>query len=192
MAGGKRGPVSGGGFREQLSVPWWAHPVVLAVSVVLGLESAFLAGGVGDQAVLRQGAVVVVFAALGELVVWRYGSRIVEVTGGPAGTVRAGSWRLPVSRVRAVAVLDAAATKRELRNGDEAVYRCTRSWVPTAVLLDVDDPDDQPLWLVSTRHPHLLAAALADAAQEQVDTHAAAGPAQQAGSPSWTRTPGDC
>lgn len=183
--------MSGSSFREKLSAPWWGHPVVFAVSVVLGLESAFLAGGVGDQAVLRQGAVVVVFAVLGELVVWRYGSRVVEVTGGPAGTVRAGNWQLPVSRVRAVAVLDAAATRRELRNGDEAVYRCTRSWVPTAVLLDVDDPDDLPLWLVSTRHPHLLAAALADAAQAHVDAHAETGSGGRAGSAPWIRTPGD-
>ncbi len=153
-----RDPVRPDGFREQLSVPWWAHPVVVAVSIVIGLESSFLAGGL-----LAQFWVVLGFAIAGELVVGRYGSRIVEVSG---GAIRAGRWRLPIARVRAVAVLDAEETRRALRQRNDALYRCTRSWIPTAVLLDVDDPDDLPYWLVSTRHPYLLAAALADAAQD--------------------------
>ncbi len=142
-------------FRERLSAPWWAHPVVIAVAVIVALESSFLAGGLAAQ-----GVVVVVFAVAGELLVWRYGSRLVEVSD---GYVRAGRFRLPVAQVRAIAVLSPDETRVELRSGDDNVYRCTRSWVPAAVLLDVDDPDDAPLWLVSTRDPQAFAAALADA-----------------------------
>jgi hypothetical protein len=167
------GPITPRGYRERLTTPWWAHPVVVALAVVVALESSFLAGGLTGQLV-----VVVAFGVAGELVVWRYGSRLVEVEN---GRVRAGGWRLPVRQVRAVAVLDAAATRTEMRRGDATVYRCTRSWIPTAVMLEVDDPDDLPMWLVSTRHPHLLAAALADAAQVA---------AAAAGSPAWTPTPG--
>jgi hypothetical protein len=149
------------------------------MSVVIALESSFLAGGVRAQAV-----VVLIFAIAGELIVWRYGSRVIEVSD---GRFRAGSWRLPIGQVRAVALLDEAATRRELHSGDDQVYRCTRGWVHTALLLQVDDPDDMPLWLVSTRHPHLLAAALADAAES---ASAAAGADPAAGSPAWTPSPG--
>lgn len=154
-------------YRERLTAPWWGHPAVVVFAVILGLESSFLAGGLRAQLV-----VVLAFAVAGELLVWRYGSRVVEVS---SGHVRAGGWRLPITAVRAVAVLDAAATRREMRRADTEVYRCTRSWVPTAVMLHVEDPDDLPLWLVSTRHPQQLAAALAAAAA--------------AGSPAWTPTP---
>lgn len=152
-----RGPVDGDGYAERLSAPWWAHPVVVAVAVVFGLESSFLAVTLWGQILVLLG-----FAVAGELLVWRYGSRWVEVRD---GAVRAGSWRLPISRVRGVAVLDATKTRAEMRRRDEEVYRCTRSWIPQTVMLQVDDPEDLPYWLVSTRHPHLFAAALADAAE---------------------------
>jgi hypothetical protein len=129
--------------------------VVVAVAIIIALESSFLAGGLAAQ-----GVIVLAFAIAGELLVWRYGSRLVEVSD---GYVRAGRFRLPIAQVRAVAVLSPDETRVELRSGDENVYRCTRSWVPTSVLLDVDDPDDASLWLVSTRDPQALAAALADA-----------------------------
>lgn len=164
-----------GCYRERLTAPWWAHPTVFATAVILALESSFLAGGFWAQLV-----VVAAFVVAGELLVWRYGSRRVEVAD---GHVRAGSWQLPIGQVRAVAVLDAAATRREMRRVDEEVYRCTRSWVRTALMLHVDDPEDLPLWLVSTRHPQQLAAALADAA-------AAEGSTTAAGSTAWTPTPG--
>ncbi len=150
-------------FHERLSCPWWAHPVVISVAILVALESSFLAGGLAAQ-----GVVVLVFAVGGELLVWRYGSRIVEVSD---GYVRAGRFRLRVAQVRAVATLGAEETRRELRSGDENVYRCTRSWVSGSVMLDVDDPGEAPLWLVSTRHPDRLAAALADAALLETQDH---------------------
>ncbi|HEY5335566.1 MAG TPA: DUF3093 family protein [Mycobacteriales bacterium] len=102
------------------------------------------------------------FVLAGYLIVWRYGSKMIEVRD---GYVRAGAWRLPIGQVRGVAILDAAKTREEARRRDDDVYRCTRGWVHTSVMLEVDDPDDLPYWLVSTRHPYVLAAALADAAE---------------------------
>jgi hypothetical protein len=151
------GPVSAEGYVERLSSPWWAHPVVVAMAVIIALESSFLAITLWGQAL-----VIVAFAVSGELIVWRYGSKVVEVR---AGTVRAGSWRLPIERVRGVAVLDQDKTRSEMRRRDDDVYRCTRGWIRQTVMLEVDDPDDLPYWLVSTRHPYLLAAALADEAE---------------------------
>lgn len=151
------GPVRPEGYVERLSAPWWSHPVLIACAIVIGLESSFLAITLWGQALVVAG-----FVILAELVVWRYGAKRVEVRD---GAVRAGSWRLPISQVRGVAVLDAAKTRAEMRRRDDEVYRCTRGWIPETVMLEVDDPDDLPYWLVSSRHPYLFAAALADAAE---------------------------
>lgn len=151
------GPVRPDGYVERLSPPWWAHPVVVLVAVMIALESSFLAVSLWGQALVVAGFVVVA-----ELLVRSYGGKRVEVR---EGYVRAGDWRLPIGRVRGVAVLDADQMLAESRRRDDDVYRCTRGWVRTAVMLEVDDPDDLPYWLVSTRHPYLLAAALADASE---------------------------
>lgn len=151
------GPVRPDGYAERLSPPWWAYPVVIAIAILVALESSFLAITLWGQAI-----VVAAFVVAGYLIVWRYGSKVVEVRD---GYVRAGGWRLPIGQVRGVAVLDADKTRDESRRRDDDVYRCTRGWVHTSVMLEVDDPDDLPYWLVSTRHPYVLAAALADAAE---------------------------
>lgn len=79
--------------------------------------------------------------------------------------LRAGRARLPLAHVGSVRVL----THEELRllqgvAADTRAYRCVRSWVPRAVVVDVADPrDPHPYWLVSSRHPEAVAAALAGA-----------------------------
>lgn len=156
------GPVRPDGYVERLSSPWWAYPVVIAIAVLVALESSFLAVTLWGQSL-----VVLAFVIAGFLIVWRYGDKVVEVRG---GYVRAGGWRLPIGQVRGVAVLDADKTRNESRRRDDDIYRCTRGWVHTAVMLEVDDPDDLPYWLVSTRHPYVLAAALADAAEHHVSS----------------------
>ena len=76
--------------------------------------------------------------------------------------LRAGRARLPRAYVGAVEVLDGEATRR-LRGIDANpyAYHCIRSSVPGAVRVEVSDPDDpHPYWLVSTRDPAAVAAAL--------------------------------
>ncbi len=68
-----------------------------------------------------------------------------------------------------MAPLDAAAMRIEQRRRDPNVYRCTAPWISTGVLLDVDDPDDLPLWLVSTRRPDVFMQNLAAADGERSD-----------------------
>ena len=44
---------------------------------------------------------------------------------------------------------------------DARAYLLIRGWIPGLVRVELDDPDDPtPYWLVSTRHPVRLAAAL--------------------------------
>lgn len=142
-------------YRERLSVPVSWHLVTPIFAVLFGGESV-LTSHVGIAATIMVG-----FWLVGELALWSLGRRLVTVVD---GRIRAGNWRLPVAQVRSVATLDRADMRAEQRRRDEDVYHCTAPWVRTGVLLDVDDPEDLPLWLVSTRHPAALARALADAA----------------------------
>ena len=49
------------------------------------------------------------------------------------------------------------------RQLDPAAFLVTHTWIPTMVLLVLDDPDDPtPYWLVSTRHPEALLDSLFD------------------------------
>jgi hypothetical protein len=141
-------------FREKLSVPRSWHLFTPIFAVLIGGESIL-----SDNYVIGV-AVMAGFWVLAELVLFSLGRREISVID---GRLRAGNWRLPVSQVRAVAPLSPKEMRDEQRRRDEDVYHCTAPWIHTSVLLDVDDPEDVPLWLVSTRDPDGLLQALATA-----------------------------
>jgi len=143
------------GYHERLRVPGWWHLGSLGFGVLIGGEAVLSI----DPTVAA--VVIAVFVALAELMLWSLGRREVLVA---AGKITAGEWRLPVAAVRGVALLSADQMRTEQRRADPSVYRCTVGWIQTGVLLDVDDPQDRPLWLLSARNPHALARALADEA----------------------------
>ena len=74
----------------------------------------------------------------------------------------AGRALLPYRYVGEVEALDAAATRRLLGvDADARAYLLVRAYCRGAVKVMVADPaDPAPYWLVSTRHPGLLAASL--------------------------------
>jgi hypothetical protein len=74
----------------------------------------------------------------------------------------AGRARIPVSLLGQVEVLGRAEFSFARGPGaDVRAYLCQRSWIPQGVRVVVDDPaDPTPYWLVSSRHPERLAAAL--------------------------------
>jgi len=78
------------------------------------------------------------------------------------GTFRAGGAHIPVAVLGPVLALDAAATKAELGPRlDARAHLVLRGWIHTAVRVELRDPaDPTPYWVVSTRHPAELAAAL--------------------------------
>lgn len=78
------------------------------------------------------------------------------------GELRAGAAHIPVSLLGSARTLDRAQARAELGPLlDARAYVCLRSWVGTAVRVEVSDPQDPtPYWLVSTRHPEQLVAAL--------------------------------
>ena len=80
-----------------------------------------------------------------------------------AGELRAGAAHIPVDLLRAPRPLAGDELRAELGPRlDARAYVCLRGWVRTAVRVEVDDPQDPtPYWIVSTRRPDELVAALA-------------------------------
>lgn len=139
--------------RERLVAPvsWWVG--VLAFALAWAWLLLVVAG---------TGAAVVTFVGVAVLtgaVVWAYGRTVVDA--GPDG-LRVGRAFLTAEHVGAVTPLDRVATREALGpRADARAWLHVRPYVDTAVRVDVDDPaDPAPYWLVSTRHPKAVAAAL--------------------------------
>ncbi|HEX3197481.1 MAG TPA: DUF3093 domain-containing protein [Propionibacteriaceae bacterium] len=143
-------------FRERLTVPivWWVLAGLFALSVLLAV-GAYLGPvwGIGTSVATLLVAVAMFSSA----------SLVISVDGKEIQVGRASIERAYVAACRA---LNADQTRR--RAGVEADARAhlvLRPYIKTAVEITLDDPDDPvPYWLVSTRHPHRLAAAMQDAA----------------------------
>ncbi len=141
-------------YRERLAVPiaWW----ILAVPVILIL------GAYGMYANLNGTTVVVIYiviavAYLAVLVSW--GATSIEVSD---GRLRVGRDVLALAQVTEVVALDPAqsAALRGPR-ADPAAHMLLRPFLKQAVYIAVQDPAGQvPYWLVGTRHPVDLAAAI--------------------------------
>ncbi|MGN8245390.1 DUF3093 domain-containing protein [Cellulomonas soli] len=82
------------------------------------------------------------------------------------GELLAGRARIPLTWLGEVTTLDRAGVRTAMGPDlDARAYVCVRAWVGGAVQVELRDPHDPtPYWLVSTRHPQRLAAALAAAA----------------------------
>lgn len=149
-------------YRERLSVPlaWWLLALALAGSfaVAVGYYLGWVWGsGAGLAAV---GIAVGIFTSAGTTVV-------VEPTQLVVGRAEIDHRYIGVCRA-----LDAGETRR--RAGTEADARAhlvLRPYVTTAVEITLADAADPvPYWLVSTRHPEQLAAAVEAARREQSRT----------------------
>lgn len=140
-------------YREQLRVPasYW----LLAIPVVAILGAELFAGFSGLVAALVYAVFIVVVG--GFLVAW--GATRVEVTG---TVLRAGGDVLPLSAIGEVQPLDEqqAALLRGPK-ADPAAHLLLRPYLKKAVYVGLADPSDGvPYWLIATRRPAELAAAL--------------------------------
>ena len=88
----------------------------------------------------------------------------VEADGQGGGTLYAGRARLPFDAISRTAVVPASAKQAAMgRQLDPEAFVVHRGYVPTMVIVVLDDPmDPTPYWLISTRDPEGLAAALPD------------------------------
>lgn len=140
-------------FRERLVVPVWWWPLGLGVG---GLLAAELHSGYGGLRAWLPYTLVGLLVVGGLIALSRLEVCVQE------GMLQVAGARLPVAMIGAVSALDPGATRRTLgRDGDPAAFVVSRPWLHTAVWVVLDDPDDDtPYWLISTRRPAELVAAL--------------------------------
>ena len=145
-------------FAETLHVPlrWWVQATMFVASIWL----AFVVALPASVAWGATGVLVVVVAAL----FLGYGAARLRVED---GSFYAGQATIPVALLSDPIALDAASTHRLAGvDANARAYLLLRPYLKRAVKVTVDDPDDPvPYWLVSTRHPEALAAALTAAGQ---------------------------
>jgi hypothetical protein len=142
-------------YREHLRVPvsWWL--LAVPVIAILGAELWLIPGFGGFIPPLIYAVFTAVVA--GFLLSW--GATTIEVTD---GTLRAGGGTLPLSQVGDVVAVDKeqAALLRGSR-ADPAAHLMLRPYLKRAVYIRLADPGSEvPYWLVATRHPAELAAAI--------------------------------
>ena len=140
-------------YTERLSVPlrWWVQGTMLVATFWL----AFIVST--PAAVAWSATAVLLLVMVGVLV--GYGAPRVEVGD---GRLRAGRARIPGEFLGAVEALDAAETRRVAgRDADVRAYLLLRPYLKRSVKVSVRDVrDPTPYWLVSTRDPEQLAAAI--------------------------------
>jgi len=146
-------PVTGPAYEERLVAPAW---VWLAVLVVAGIAAASLHGGAsGWRAVVPYALLLPL--ALGLLVRASRGEvRVAD------GVLHVPGARIPLDHIGGVTPLDREGTRR-VRGplAEPRAFVATRGWLTESVRVQVEDPeDDTPYWLIGTRHPRELAAAL--------------------------------
>jgi hypothetical protein len=143
-------------YTETLRVPlrWWAIATMFHASGLLAL----LVAGVGVWSYVVVGAVVAATIAL----LLTYGGARIEVTD---EELVAGRARIPLRFLARPVALDTAETRDRIGpSADARAYLLVRPYIARSVVVDVTDPrDPAPYWLMSTRHPRTLAAALAAA-----------------------------
>jgi len=113
---------------------------------------------------LTVGVVVAVVFYLGITAALIFGSATITVT---STELIAGRARLPLEVVGAVtSYTGEEATLERGRRLDARAWLLLRGWITPVVMIEVRDAEDPtPYWLVSSRHPEAIAAAIAKATQ---------------------------
>jgi hypothetical protein len=140
-------------YDERLGVPlrWWALATMFLASMLI----AFLVATPAWVAMAGTAVLVALVLAL----FLGYGAARVSVRD---GVLTAGRARISLEHVGEVEALDAARTRLlSGREADARAYLLLRPYLSRAVRIGIDDPaDPTPYWLVSSRRPDRLAAAL--------------------------------
>jgi hypothetical protein len=139
-------------YRERLNVPiaWWVLSGLFAFSMLLAF--GFYLGPVWGVS-----TALVSFLVMGA--VFSAAAIQISVT---EGQLKVGRANIELHYVGAVSALDAtAARRRQGAQADARAFLVLRPYVKTAVEIEISDVDDPvPYWLVATRRPQALSAAL--------------------------------
>lgn len=140
-------------YDERLRVPLWWWPGTLAILLLLAAVVHSGADG------LRSWLPYLVAVALTAVLLLRASRGRVRVAD---GVLHVPGARVPVALVDRAVPLDPVSLRR--LSGPQRhpwAFLARKGFVPTAVLVELDDPaDDTPYWVVSTRHPDTLAKVL--------------------------------
>lgn len=140
-------------YRETLRTPWWWYPIAIGVACILAGEFHIAGFRVIDWIAFGT------LTPLSVVLVWWLGHGRLEIT---AGELRIRGAHLPLRYVTGVVALDSGTLRRVVgREGDPAAFVSVRPWIGPGVQLWLDDEDDPtPYWVVSTRHPQRVVAAV--------------------------------
>ncbi|WP_425846642.1 DUF3093 domain-containing protein [Agrococcus sp. TSP3-2-1] len=138
-------------YRERLVPPWWLPLVLLLIvpAVLLVFLPVNLQVGVAVAIVLYVAVVALLWLS----------APVVAVEG---AELRAGRARIPVAQLGSPEVLLGDAAQAALRAGwDPADHHVVSPWTRALLRVAVEDPEDPtPAWLISSRRPEALAAAI--------------------------------
>ena len=143
-------------YREALRTPWWWYLAGMAIAAVFAAEFH-----VADVS-LTDWIPWCTLLPLSVVLVWWSGHGSLEIS---RGEIRIRGAHLPLHYCTGVVALDAGTLRRVVgREGDPAAHLEIRPWIGPGVQLWLDDEDDPtPYWVVSTRHPDAVVAAVRDA-----------------------------
>lgn len=140
-------------YHERLSTPawYWLVGITFGVSTIVAVGFWYGPWVAAGGALVVTAAITVGLAWIGRIDV------AVDATG-----VRVGPSVLEWPYVGPVEVLDAEATRERLGVGADArAFTAERAWLTESVVVTVADPaDPHPYWLIGTRRPARLAAAI--------------------------------
>jgi hypothetical protein len=141
------------GYTERLHLPWWMWLAAAGVSGLLAAEVWM--GSAGPRAWLP---FALLLPATGAALWWLGRIRIAVRD----GELLVDDARLPVRFVAEAIPLDVEGRREVLGVGaDPLAFVIQRPWIPGAVQVVLDDPaDPTPFWVVSSRDPEQLAAAI--------------------------------
>ena len=140
-------------YDERLMAPLWVWAAVLSVAAV---SAAALHGGAPGWRSVVPYAVLLPVAVVGLLLGSRGRIRVAD------GVLHVPGARIPLDHLGGVTPLTREGTRR-VRGplAEPRAYVATRGWLSQSVRVQVEDPeDDTPYWLIGTRRPEELAAAL--------------------------------
>jgi hypothetical protein len=149
---GRQDAVQGVVYFERLvpSAAGWFGVVAFAAVLAVALTVA------GPTVAVVTGVVALV---VGCAIAW-WTSPVVEVRD---GILSAGGTSIPTALLGEVVTLDRDGVREQMGTGwDARAFACLRTWTGGAVRMTVLDPEDPtPYWVVSTRRPDDVAAAVA-------------------------------
>ncbi|WP_353828349.1 DUF3093 domain-containing protein [Agromyces sp. SYSU T0242] len=138
-------------YRERL----WPTPWIYLSSLLLIPASILVLAPVSLPAGIATG-IILYLAVAGSLTLT---SPVIEVS---AGRLRAGRAEVPLELTGEASAATGDAARVERGTGlDARAFLVIRGWIADVVRVPITDAaDPAPYWLVSTRHPHELAAAI--------------------------------